>query len=552
MLQNKFVILGQMELSKKQLVDEIKKNNSKDLLAVLNNWQLNIKSLEELRYQNITEDLLIFLWFYVFQVPYTHPYVYETSVANLKKWNATLLENFGYLMENIRYVRDFPNDSSSPEVVALITKIKQEGAVVFKDPPVYVKQSEHFGTSVNKGLYSLIAFQKGTLIGQFTGSVHRLRFRRSNYQQGSDMRKSYALPTEYKGIEYIVNPLNAEETEPLIENFGAFMNEPSMIPRGHKVKVFIESMWKHGTVQKYDSMNCLYTILIEGEEHDVLANEIVYDEEEKHIANCIWKPFPIPIEFYAQYKDDECVWSFKGNSSETIKYDYDLLEAMFHQFMYEDGTIYSVRPNMFEHIKIGTVLLLKDNILSGLVRYATVVKVSKVVSVVHTVNETYFWKLPQTIRTGKLNIGRKIVHIPFPLIYAYDDIPAETELLVLYNEKASQNEQRGSPCCCFTDRVIDDSLLGPKWNVLPDNDTDYEEDDKAVFHDLLQIVSENETEALLSNINTTSSVFGKKEDAASYPFSRFPVEISRDNEHVSFMQRQAKMQKILGDIRSHL
>ena len=73
------------------------------------------------------------------------------------------------------------------------------------------------------------------------------------------------------------------------------------------------------------------------------------------------------------------------------------------------------------------------------------------------------WRLPNEIKAGKYYS----TYIPFPLIYACDDIAENEELLILYDSDPIPS--RGLPCRSLTDHAMETHLLKHSWDFMCSN-----------------------------------------------------------------------------------
>lgn len=430
----------------------------------------------------------------IYRHPYTYPYSYMNKQDKLHAWVEELKSNY---VSDVKYIEGYRKWTNPPVAVLLRTLMFFNNYTVIQNTPLYINHCVyHHSEKVQNGLFSLISFKKGTCVGQFTGSVHVAK----DFSMESEIRNDYVLPTSYRGVEYIINPLNEPETAVDITNYGALINEPSVVPNGYTVFTLNDGHSTYGHVVKYDHLKYLYTLdsgehvdatqlysdndnckgsVDDASDDDYDVTSMSSDDDDvtviyhkpvsticdiglKHIANCIWVPFPVPLEFYKT--DDEETWTFCNMVHSKVSYEIHEVCNVFQTFINETHE-YEMTPENFDYIEVGCVFLMKADIFNGLHRYATVTEKDKWrVVVTHAINEYTFWRLPQTIKAGKVQVGGNTRYIPFPLIYAYDDIPANTELLCLYNDPVND---RGAPCRLrMKDSVIDDSILGPMWNVV--------------------------------------------------------------------------------------
>lgn len=358
----------------------------------------------------------------------------------------------------------------------------QEGHRVFTCPPVYIKESFHFGQAIGRGLYSLIPFLKGQCITQFTGSIHlhsknsNCGKRRKRFETGHPMKQDYCYLMSYKGNKYIVNPLT-KELEPDINNPSGFINEPSPPPfkSGDEILYTFPGIYateadfdseietaiqQKAKVVDFDFKTGLYTIQIDDKVLEVLPERLSFCD--KHIrrdyrANCVWFDFPIPIEFY-EIQDGKFI--MKKETFADVIYSKTEILLNFHTMTDEIGA-HAYTHGMFVHLKVDTVMCLRENIFDGLYRSGVIKEVrSSHITVRHFMNLTECWRLPNQIEAGKYYSK----YIPFPLIYACDDIAENDELLILYESDPIQT--RGLPCRALVDNVMDTNLLKHTWDFM--------------------------------------------------------------------------------------
>lgn len=453
-----------------------------------------VRNIEELFELQPAATLRERLWNIKMKLEMNESWIDETillSEHGNKTVNASLVETF----------------SEGLDLKVRILHNLTQGHHVILNPPVYIKDSEHYGEHTGKGLFALAPFLSGQLITQFTGSIS-LRQKKSHtgkrsrsYEARSKERQDYVYKTNYKGVEYIVNPLDAQDNT-TVDHFCAFMNEPS--PPPYKVGDEIIYVFP-GTMDAYDLSEDLVSENVkrieyakvthydhETGKYTIQSNEIdptqvvetfpefirYKDKKEpsKHFyrSNCVWFDLNVPLEMYEFVdaskerirtlkvkEEDECQVTFVKDSftaSSSTLHVKDEVSACFEYFTDADVTCERYTPGQFKNLKKGTILILKDTIFEGMKRKCLIIeKQKKCIVVKMTCEESEKWRLPKQIKAGKYFLK----YIPFPLVYCCKNIEIDDELLVMYTPQSI--ETRGLQCMKIQSR---DKYLRNEWNAI--------------------------------------------------------------------------------------
>lgn len=438
-----------------------------------------------------------------------------TRIGSVKRrlWNICMhVEMAGAWTQNVCFMSGHKDKEVSKEYVQtfsrdLDAKVKLLDYVntvpkVYFNPPVYVKNSMHYGTGIGYGLFALLPFMEGQLISQYTGKIS-LRFRKSKesgkrtrgYESKNEQRQNYCYALKYKGTHYIINPLDAS-LRTTYTNFASFMNEPSPPPYSLNDRVTynfpgindideISNNEKRdsypiktcdASISKYDYASGIYTLSADdGEVIETPPEYIRFKEKPEpdihsYRANCTWFDFPVPIEMYTETRNlSDSVKEFELKDSLTCivkfvvkdnvvdkKNQIDEVLACFAYFTDRDETAQYTHRH-FENLRTHTILTLKDDVFDGMYRQCVIVqKYSDHILVEMTTNDDR-WRLPQRIKAGKYYTQ----FIPFPLIYACKTISADEELLVMYSPEADKS--RGLGC-----RKVqaDDHFMKNEWDSI--------------------------------------------------------------------------------------
>ena len=294
----------------------------------------------------------------------------------------------------------------------------------------YVRPSEHYGTSVGKGFFALLALPKGQMLMQFTGRLYKDT---KAFDKGNRMRRDYSIGATYGTHKLRINPLREDDAAIDDHNPVGYINEPSALPK----------------------------------------RRLPPSARDVSRANVDWIDFPVPLPtlYRATRKKKGTFYVFRRRLDASIvplEWHRSTLSSNFTSFTDCRTGIFKAFKGMHVHIKPGYVLFMHEERFRGLERYGLVTTVKRdTIIVQHYVLHTWSWRLPRRVLAGKLHTCaacRKgvddpacanCVMVPFPLVLACRDIAPDDELLCVYAQTIAS---RGARC----PELADDEYR-PSW-----------------------------------------------------------------------------------------
>ena len=305
-------------------------------------------------------------------------------------------------------------------------------------PPVCVRPSMHFGSSVGDGVFALIPFQRGQMIMNFTGRIHKLN--EKGFMIGK--RPDYILSPRYLGREFIIDPL--DDTHQFVQppHYSGYINEPSAPPFPHMSNARHNSTGRVVLVRRYDYAKGYVVVeFSDGRRESVIPEDLSTDDTRrmKHLpyrANCMWYDFPVPLEeLYRRVSSNPStgVSLYKRTKRHSCTVTIHSREQMVAVFEGHTNQVFSfeMHASRWEKLAMGDVVTLREEQMEGLRRHGVVTRVSaESFDVYFRVDPKAAPMLPQTVRAG--TVGD--YDVPFPSIHACKKIEIGEELLCLYAE----------------------------------------------------------------------------------------------------------------------
>jgi len=343
--------------------------------------------------------------------------------------------------------------------------------------PLCIHPSNHGGIPVGLGAFSLVPLKKGQSIAQFTGTVHPISdFKTLNRGE----RQYYIITCEYGRHHMVVNPL-----DDLKLHFVGYINEPSALTKNSRVRYIPKEkdlrgeFPEEGVVFRYDSKKREYEVKFEmGDTVIAHPSELVpVNHPQKHIANCIWFDFPVPLECYRRIGPDSSgtmlVFYVKNRYECTVTLPWLDVDEEYEFITTPENGTHAMKRWPYNNIPKNALLTLKEKVYDGLVRQGIVTRVDssrKTVDVYHRVDENVSWKLPDRILGGKLKrcksckkhddpMCEACTIVAFPVVHACSDIGVGEELLSFYSDKYVL-QSRGSPCT----NLLSNETVRPLWS----------------------------------------------------------------------------------------
>ena len=158
-------------------------------------------------------------------------------------------------------------------------------------------------------------------------------------------------------------------------------------------------------------------------------------------SNCSFFDCPIPLEFYHPfaYKGKRVTCRFKNpsNNAACVTVPLAIVCNLFKE-AYTDTTQQNLTKQNVARLSPKMYLRFFDDCFAGLYRNA------KIMSISHNkltfecyITSAVFWSIPNIIKASYVDDHKQL--IPYPFIYAIDDIKAGSELLVMYSDKSDKN-----------------------------------------------------------------------------------------------------------------
>ena len=362
----------------------------------------------------------------------------------------------------------------SPSLRTMIEECVASGYRVVGN--LYIAPAYHNARPIGEGLFALAPVRRGQLLQQFTG----LLYREENFKVRG-MAQDYMLKTRYAGRAYIVYPLDTGGADVDPQHVAAYINEPSApiwiegdrvrhagrdarviyatyIPNEDNFIAELDEQHEFDYIVRYDDG-------VDPTTARVHAWEVEYrDSRADHVfqANVAWYDFPFPLELYRSSSgpahssgEDTQVeeWCLREWDDATFIKEWPPGDIPGVMASFSDSTaIFDIPPapqvvsvlKRHHDTRSPVVLFLKEEVFEGLERYGLVLRVTtSTVTVRHVVSLAWGWHIPRCISVGRTRHRGHEEVVPFPLIYACDDIPAGHELLSLY---ANRVDSRGLPC----------------------------------------------------------------------------------------------------------
>ena len=339
--------------------------------------------------------------------------------------------------------------------------------------PLCIRPANHADVMVGMGAFAMVPLQRGQSICQFTGSLHPMS-QLNTVDRGE--RKNYIIKCQHGIHPFIINPLDDLKT-----HFGGRINAPSPLAKGSHVRYLPQK--STGMILRYSSKKQSYDVeFADGHVSTAHASQLApLTHPKKHVANCVWFDFPVPLECYQRVGPDRSgamlEFALKRWLECTIRLPMANLVDQYELITTQNNGTYPIKKWPYKDVPPNALLTLKPKIYDGLVRQGIVLRMEQphnTVVIYHRVATNVSWKLPKRMLGGKLKPCRSCTRtrddpmciectvVAFPMIHACSDISVGTELLSFYSE-GYVVQSRGSPCA----HRLSNETIRPMWRDGP-------------------------------------------------------------------------------------